>query len=313
MTLKQAKEGFINYCEFEKKLSGKTIQAYQIDLKQFGQFLVQHRYETDIETIDKHILRHYLKDIATFKSRTIKRKVATLKALFNFLEFEDEIAINPFRKIRIKIKSPRELPQVMNKSEVREVFKAAYSSFDRNQSGSGYRYYTKARDIAILELLFTTGIRVSELCSLKKDCIDTDSGRLLIRGKGGKERIIQVCNPEALDILRLFRQLDDKRGNPTVFFFINRRGRKLSDQSVRNMIKKYSRQASISKAITPHTFRHTFATLLLEEGVDITYIQHFLGHSSVSTTQIYTHVNGSKQKEILATKHPRNRFAFSSS
>lgn len=123
MTLTHAKESFINYCQFEKKLSEKTIESYQIDLKQFKHFLIENEYGTSIKGIDKNILRSYLRNISDFKPKTIKRKVATLKAFFNFLEFEDEILSNPFRKLKIKIKDPRTLPVFMNTYEVKRIFK----------------------------------------------------------------------------------------------------------------------------------------------------------------------------------------------
>lgn len=307
MTLKHAKESFISYCQFEKKLSEKTIEAYQIDLKQFERFLRKHEHEAYIETIDKNILRSYLKVISDFKPKTIKRKVATLKALFNFLEFEDEILSNPFRKLKIKIKDPRTLPVFMNTYEVKRIFKTAYFKFNKmTKEDTGYR--TRLRDIAVLELLFATGIRVSELSNLKDDQISLQTGVISINGKGGKQRLIQVCNEEALSALKKYRRAYRSEIKKAHYFFINRLGRGLSDQSIRFMIRKYTKQASLTKNVTPHTFRHTFATLLLEQGVDITYIQHFLGHSSISTTQIYTHVNRAKQKQILTTKHPRNDF-----
>lgn len=311
MTLTTAHESFIDHCKFEKNLSSKTIEFYTIDLKQFENFLKTNELPSLVIEIDKFVLKDYLKHLSHFKPKTVKRKLATLKALFNFLEFEDVITINPFRKLRVKIKEPRILPTLMNAYEVKKIFKAAYAAKEE-LTASDTNYLVKIRDVAVLELLFATGIRVSELCDLKDQNINLHTGVISIYGKGRKERLIQVCNADVLSILREYRNLFEKQILECGFFFINRLGKRLSDQSIRHLIRRYTQLASIDKNITPHTFRHTFATLLLEEDVDIKYIQHFLGHSSIATTQIYTHVNSAKQQQILSTKHPRNSFEFGS-
>lgn len=153
-------------------------------------------------------------------------------------------------------------------------------------------------------------MRISELCSLKPSDIDLESSNILIYGKGAKERIIQLGNQEVFDALVLYQQTFAKDIEQCGYFFINRLEHKLSDQSVRFMINHYAELAGISQHITPHMFRHSFATLLLEQDVDIRYIQRMLGHSSISTTEIYTHVSNTKQKDILVNKHPRNQMSI---
>jgi integrase/recombinase XerD len=143
------------------------------------------------------------------------------------------------------------------------------------------------------------------LCQLKPADIDLATGSLKIMGKGNRQRIIQLCHPDVLQILTTYYSKIKKQAIRKGYFFINRSGNQLSDQSVRNMVTHYTLAAKIKKKITPHTFRHSFATLLLEQDVDIKYIQSLLGHSSITTTQIYTHVNSNKQKEILSSHHPR--------
>lgn len=167
------------------------------------------------------------------------------------------------------------------------------------------------RDVAILELLFATGMRISELCSLHTDDIDLIEGSVKIYGKGAKERLIQICNQNVLIALRNYVGCWNDKIQTSNHFFLNRLGNPLSDQSVRYMIQKYCGQAGISLHITPHMFRHSFATFLLEEDVDLRYIQHLLGHSSITTTQIYTHVTLKKQRDILTYKHPRNKLTAS--
>jgi len=308
MDFNQAKVSFLDHCLYEKKLSSKTIEFYTIDLDQFLRFLMTLDMEIEISGISKEEIKLYLKQISVFKPKTIKRKLATLKALFNYLEFEDYITINPFRKMRIKIKEPKVNPTVMDASEVKSIFKAAYK--DREEAPDNEQLWLKYRDIALIELLFATGMRVSELTSLKRDQINLETGRIRIFGKGSKERVIQVFNPETLKAIREYVLMSTVSMKEEGFFFINRLHSGLSDQTVRHVIRKFTALANLQKHITPHTFRHTFATLLLEADVDIKYIQHFLGHSSIATTQIYTHVSTNKQKQILTEKHPRNAFEF---
>lgn len=301
---------FIFHCQFEKNLSSKTIRAYQGDIEQFTNYLnITWGKQDDISLIDKSILRNYLQSISSFKPKTVKRKIATLKALFNFLEYEDIILINPFRKMRVCIKEPLVLPKSMSLDEVRQILDVLYSEEAvLAKKNKMFRYAALIRDIAIIEVLFGTGIRVSELCNLKSADFDLNNGHIVVNGKGSKERIIQICNEESLSINRNYYRLFEKQITNSGYFFINRLNKPISEQSVRFMIKRYSKRACIDKAITPHTFRHTFATLLLEENVDIKYIQHLLGHSSIVTTQIYTHVNRKKQEQILSQFHPRNSF-----
>ena len=149
-------------------------------------------------------------------------------------------------------------------------------------------------------------MRISELCSLKPSDIDLENNTVLIYGKGSKERILQLGNPEVIAALILYQETFQADISCCGYFFVNKFKRKLSDQSVRYMINRYAGLAGIEQHITPHMFRHSFATLLLEQDVDIRYIQKMLGHSSISTTEIYTHVSNNKQKDILVNKHPRN-------
>ncbi len=308
MLLKNASKEFLSHCQFEKNLSEKTLKAYNTDLTQLLAFMNSRSFDTVITAITKTELKEYLVSIGSLKPKSVKRKIATVKALFNYLEFEDILAINPFRKMRINIKEPKRLPLVMDIREITRIFKTAYSH-KMKTAPETYSYFQVLRDIVILELLFSTGARVSEIAGLTKNNLNLDSGSVTIRGKGDKERMIQICNRETIDLLRhyykLYRQSIEKAGN---YFLINRLGQKLSDQSIRAIVKKLAGTAGINRHITPHMFRHSFATLLLEKDVDIKYIQSLLGHSSIMTTQIYTHVNRAKQKQILRTKHPRKDF-----
>lgn len=309
-TLEEAKERFLFHCKYEKGLSQKTINAYTLDIQQLKSFIKNNNYSILFDLIDKNVIKAFIQSISNKKPKTIKRKLATIKALYNFLAFEDENVNNPFHKLRIKIKDSKILPVVLNIEEIQTLLHTIYKIKESCSNIETYHYKTIIRDIAIVELLFATGIRVSKLCQLTQNNIDKNFKSILIKGKGQKERRIQICNKETLDALKKYHRLFKSTTSESGHFFINRLQKPISSQSVRNMIKKYTNMSGIEKNVTPHTLRHTFATLLLEENVDIIYIQHLLGHSSIMTTQIYTHVNQSKQKQILKTKHPRKKFSL---
>lgn len=309
MLLADASKEFLSHCQFEKNLSEKTLKAYKTDISQLLTFMKSRSLDTTITAISKTELKEYLVSIGSLKPKSVKRKIATIKAMFNYLEFEDILAVNPFRKMRINIKEPKRLPLVMDIREITRIFKTAYAHKKTETSPESYSNFRILRDIVIIELLFSTGARVSEIAGLTKNNINLDSGSVSIRGKGDKERVIQICNRETIDLLKhyykLYKQPIEKAGN---YFLVNRLGSRLSDQSIRAIVKRLAGTAGLNRHITPHMFRHSFATLLLEKDVDIKYIQSLLGHSSIMTTQIYTHVNRAKQKQILKSKHPRRDF-----
>jgi integrase/recombinase XerD len=310
MTLQDAINGFLNHCQFEKKLSTQTMEAYFTDLSQFQNFTLGKKVFSNIHEIEKTVLKEYIQELSSFKTKTIKRKIATLKAMFNYLEYENDDFYSPFHRIKIRLKDSFLLPTVMNMSEVQQILSILYKNLNTCTQNNTYKYKTLIRDIAVIELLFASGMRVSELCQLTASDINLEEGVIKILGKGSKERIIQICQNEIIKALSIYKNLYREQIQIESPFFINRLGKGLSTQSVRLMIKNYTKQTEINKHITPHTFRHTFATLLLEEDVDIKYIQSLLGHSSIAVTQIYTHVNTEKQKQILSSKHPRRKMNF---
>jgi len=293
---------FLFHCEIEKKLTPKTLKAYTSDLNQFNKSI----QKKDINKISKDDIKSYIFELSEYAPRTMKRKIATLKTFFSYQEFEEVITSNPFRKIRTKIKLDVLLPNTLSIIEIQSILSSAYTFKDEIKDKSTYSYKEAVRDIAILELLLASGMRVSELCSLNINNVSSDFSSLKVMGKGSKERIIPITNIATQDAIKLNYKLFKKQINKSSFLFINRFNNRLSEQSVRFMVKKYVKLAKISRNITPHVFRHSFATLLLEEDVDIRYIQHLLGHSSINVTQIYTHVNEKKKKELLMVKSPRN-------
>ena len=308
MKIKEAIKLFEFHCIYEKNLSAKTIKAYKIDLNQFLKY--RNSEDISLEMFDKLYLKDYIKYLfeKELKAKSVKRKVGTLKTLFNFFEFEELIDISPFKKMKLSIKLPNRLPITLDIKELRKFFKYIYDYKQSFAKQGTYTYKSIVRDIAVMELLFATGMRVSELSNLLKRNINIKKGVINIIGKGDKERIIQICDINVKNALSDYYSLFKNDILKNDYFFINKLNNTLSEQSVRFMIKKYSEKANLKKHITPHVFRHSFATALLEENIDIRYIQKILGHSSVVTTQIYTKVNSKQQKKILATKHPRRHF-----
>ncbi len=298
MNLQESIRKYITFCTEQKTLSPKTTKAYQTDLRQFADF--------SRNTFDREQLRSYITRLhKQFKPKTAKRKIAALKAFTHYLMVQDIISENPFDKIDTSFREPVTLPKTIPFNIISAILSAAYNSLKLCRTE--YSRKCALRNIAVLEILFATGARVSEICTLTPEAIDLENHTLKIFGKGSKERIIQIENPDVLKALQNYFQAFQDTISATGFFFINKLNNRLSEQSVRVMINRYAAAVGCERHITPHMFRHSFATLLLEEDVDIRYIQKILGHSSITTTQIYTHVAMAKQKEILSIKHPRNK------
>ncbi len=297
-------EKYLNFCESRKNLDRKTIKSYRIDLQQYDDY-----YQiNNLNWVEKSSIEQYIDHMHNqYKPKSVKRKIASLKAFFHYLEIEGLLEINPFHKIQIRYKEPFILPKTIPINDIEAIIRYAYEQYKRPTTL--YSKKVALRNILILELLFATGMRISELCSLETAQFDFNDYIIKIYGKGSKERLIQICNINVRGLIDKYRITMESE--ETCFFFINRLHNRLSEQSVRYMINEYAKNAQISQHITPHMFRHSFATLLLEEDVDIRYIQQMLGHSSITTTQIYTHTSIGKQKAILAAKHPRNKFEIS--
>ena len=290
---------YLEYCEYRKELDKKTIKAYRIDLRQYFAFICCD--EPDKEKIEAYITELHKK----YKQKTVKRKIATLKAFYNYLEEDEIISCNPFRKNKVKFKETLTLPRIIPREEIEMLLNYMYNCLKENDL-TGYKY--KLRDIAVVEVLFATGARVYEISTIREDSVNLNSGQIRIMGKGGKERYVQISNSSVLAILKKYYMENEIKKSGC--FFINNRGKRYTEQSIRAMLKKYAKQAGIERNITPHMFRHSFATYLIEEGVDVSCVQQILGHSSIKTTQIYIHIAAKKQAEILREMHPRNSMSI---
>ncbi len=297
MNMIKEMEQYLEFCKYRKELNRNTLKAYRIDLEQYlsfikKDFLLKARIEEYITELHKK-----------YKQKTVKRKIASIKAFYRYLEEEERLeGSNPFTKIRVKFKEIESLPRIIPRNDIERLLNYMYDVM--KQSGQEATIY---RDLAVIEMFFATGARVYEISNLKIQDIDLDNGIIKLFGKGSKERYVQIGSPEVLEVVKEYYRLNQQEIDKSGFFFVNRQGKRFSEQSIRRMIRKYSCQAGISIHITPHMFRHSVATYLLEEGVDIMYIQKILGHSSIKTTQIYLHIASKKQMEILKERHPRNQ------
>ena len=312
--LRAAVNEFLSYCSKGKRLARRTVEAYGYDLKSFLHYTEQKSGKKAdliyIEEVSRDLIKAYIyeqNDIC--KTKTVKRRIACLRSFYSYLEEEESIEENPFDKLKIRIKEAVTLPECLELNEVKQILIAAYD-YRNHISLSISEELTEflhARDIAILEILFATGLRVHELCSLTFQNFDLNQQAIRVVGKGQKERLLYIGSGDVMKAVRRYLACAENLRFKSEYIFLNRWGAPLSCQSVRYMVNKYANLAGIQRKVTPHTFRHTFASLLLEEGVDIKYIQEFLGHSSISTTQIYLHTSEKKKREIFAGMHPRRK------
>ncbi len=272
-----------------------TIRSYQYDVKQFMQYCTEQN--CDILKAGIHRLRafvHALSD-AGLHATSINRKISSIKAFYRYLVFTNRLALNPATDMEL-LKVGRTLPEVLSIEEVTMIIEAAD---DRTPLG--------LRDRACMELLYAAGLRISELLGLRLQDIDLEHRFLSVVGKGNKQRIVPMGKKAASALEQFIASgrpaILKNRSSP--FVILNVRGNKLSRMGFLKILKKYRIKAGLKKRITPHMFRHSFATHLLEAGADLRAVQELLGHADISTTQIYTHIDGEYLKEIYKEHHPR--------
>lgn len=308
-TLNSAIEWFIGHCANHRKLSSHTIKAYRHDLGRFQDFmsrLMQETFHIRISSIDQNVVQRWLAEMNESKPRTVRRRLATLKSMFSSLERHGNVDNNPLWRLRSEIKVGISLPRTIARSTVRSLLRSPRKEIVVNPLNN----FRLSQEIALLEILFSTGMRVSEVVATDVGRVDMERLVISVRGKGNREREI----PIACDALRepLLSQIKQRQLNGATSddpLFVNRRGARMSDQSVRLILRKRSARIG-ARRITPHMLRHTIATLLLEDGVDLRHIQRLLGHSSITTTTIYVHVSEQSQRRVLAQRHPRNKMNF---
>lgn len=287
---------FLNYLQIEKGLAKNTIESYRTDIEQFLDFLNGKKI-FDINNVNSEILIQYITHIKRLglSSRSIARKITALRMFFKYLMIDRIIDKNPALLLEIP-KTGIHLPEYLTLNEVESLL---------NIFNTENPY--ELRDKVIIELMYSAGLRVSEITNLKLTDIDIDEGFIRIKGKGSKERIVPLGNVAKGILTRYLMAVRAKlvKKLNTDYLFLNWRGGRLSRVSVWKIIKFYARKAGIKKEISPHTLRHSFATHLLNNGADLRSVQELLGHSSIATTQIYTHLNYEKLKKFHLEYHPR--------
>lgn len=246
-------ENYLAYCSSQKRLDEKTLKAYRIDLRQFS----EQTPPVEFPALSSAALEAYIAALhRQYKPKTVKRKIASVKAFFHYLEYKDILIRNPFNKLQIRFREPAILPKTIPLPVVEIFLTTIYRQ--RRTATTLYQKRNALRDAAVAELLFATGMRISELCTLKNHDVNLYDGTILIYGKGDKERRIQIGSDEVIHILSEYKRDFHAETEGCHHFFANQAGRALSDQSVRRMITKYSSLAAIDLHITPHMFRHPY-------------------------------------------------------
>jgi tyrosine recombinase XerC len=282
---------FINYLKVERNASEHTITNYRADFEMFREFLG----ERELDTVDHLVLRRFLAEMRArnYSKRTVARKLASLRSLFKFLFREGLIKTNPITAISTP-KLDKKLPILLDAEKVKRLLECPSAD---DLAG--------LRDRALLETLYSTGIRVSELVGLDTDDVDFISGVVKVFGKGSRERIVPIGEPALNAIRRYMEKLRGEKVKDRDAVFLNHSLKRLSDRSVRRVINKHIKTCSIVEKISPHSLRHSFATHLLDRGADLRSVQELLGHMNLSTTQIYTHVTMDRLKSVYDKAHPR--------
>lgn len=301
--MKKYIELYAFFLKNEKNYSNYTIVSYRNDLIQFFNYLKLYRILKDdkIEYVDRSVMRKYIVYLkkSDYSARSISRKISTVRSFFKFCLREGIIKVNPTINL-ITPKINKKLPYFLYLQEVNKLIEAPLKNT-----------IFGIRDRAILELLYGTGIRVGELVNLNICNIDLYEKTIIVFGKGSKERILPLGNPsiraiqEYLTSRNLFEKKIFVNKNDLKALFLNRLGGRLTTRSIRRIIIKYMKMAGLNKKISPHVLRHSFATHLLEGGADLRSVQELLGHKSLSTTQIYTHITKERLKTIYKKSHPR--------
>jgi len=286
---------YINYLEVERNASPYTVRNYSTDLLGFFQF-IKEKEISSLKEVDKNVLRDYLSHLMEqgIVKASIARKLSAIRSFYRYLAREEILPVNPVEKASSP-KLDRRLPSFLTTDEMTRLLEAPSSTTPQGQ-----------RDRALLELLYAAGLRVSELAKLNLEQVDLDAREIRVWGKGAKERMTLMGEPAAEALTTYLNQgrpalLGEKKTNA---LFLNRYGGRLTERSVQEILEKCANIVGIEKRVHPHMLRHTFATHLLDGGADLRVVQELLGHASLSSTQIYTHVSKSQAKKVYLSAHP---------
>jgi len=289
-------ENFKNYLKLERGLSMNSIESYEFDLIQFKNFIIKNSINESPKKCSSSTVKRYLyKNFSNKKSRSQARSISALKSFFNYLLFEGEIHSSPLKDIESP-KIENKLPEVLTEDEIKRLISSVNLDSEFGQ-----------RNKTIIEVLYGTGIRVSELIELKLSNIFFKENILKVTGKGDKERFVPLGKIALVEIKKYLNDRDKLKINSKFsdILFLNRYGRQLTRSMIFKVINDSSKNAEIDKKISPHTLRHSYATHLLKNGADLRTIQLILGHESITTTEIYTHLDTFHLEDVLKKYHPR--------
>lgn len=299
MDIDLATSEFINWIKVEKNYSDHSIVAYSKDLSELAIYIDKEKYDDNIKSIDFFLLRGFVADLyeRNLSKSSIERKISTIKSFFKFLYKKGFIEENPARLVKFPRKE-KHLPSVFN---IDDMFNLLDLPDKTNATG--------LRDAIILELMYATGVRVSELVGLNLSDVDLKNGRIRVKGKGKKERIVPIV-PEIVEMIYKYTEIMHQvlvKGKfiETEALIINKLGTRMSDRSIRRIVEEYLKKAGLPLDYSPHSFRHSFATHLLENGADLRSIQDLLGHESLATTQKYTNMDIASMLKIYDNAHPK--------
>ena len=300
MTWDNAIESYKTYLILEKSLSANSVEAYLNDINKLAKYCAEKHEVTIPDDVTYEILKDYLVYVGEVgvTNRTQARCISSIRSFFKFLVFDGKLENNPTRLLEAP-KIGRKLPNILTVEEIDSMLKAVEMFKPEGQ-----------RNKAIIEMLYSCGLRVSELISIKLSNINFRLGTVKIEGKGNKERIIPLSKNAKIEIkqyLKVYREwLEIQKGNEDILF-LNKRGTALSRVMVFNIIKYLAKRAGIKKNVSPHTFRHSFASHLVSGGADLRAVQDMLGHESILTTEIYTHLDDNYLKDTINKFHPRSK------
>ncbi len=286
-------EQFLEFLR-DRGLSPNTVDAYRRDLEQFLEFAQEALGRTDPLTYDRKEIRNYISALMShgFKRKSVQRKLSALRRFYNFLQRRGLIEKNPATGIG-PIKAEKILPQVIPEKKLQEMLDTWNPSSPLEK-----------RDKALIELLYSSGLRASEITGLKPDDLDMKAGEVRVFGKGNKERILPLGS-RAKGAITEYLEVRDSLKPRSDYIFVNKNGTKLGRRGLWLVIRKRFERLALLFNVHPHTLRHSFATHLLNRGADLRSIQELLGHSSIGTTQVYTHLSGEELKKIYRRTHPR--------
>jgi integrase/recombinase XerD len=304
-TLNSAIEWFLGHCKDHRKLSGHTLKAYQHDLSHFRAFVSGASNDALLESIDQVSVQKWLASMRDVKPRTVRRRLATVKSMFGSMARSRNIMSSPIAGLRCEVKVGSTLPRTVARATVRSLLRSSRKQI----TSSATAIRRTIQETALIEIMFSTGMRVGEVVATNIGQLDMERLVISVRGKGNRERAIPIVCEAFRDALS--KHLTERTTQGATAddpLFINRRGARMSDQSARAVLRRHAARIG-ARRITPHMLRHTVATLLLEDGVDLRHIQRLLGHSSIATTTIYVHVSERSQRQVLARRHPRNKMS----